>query len=154
MTGDETGFTAMRDAHADAQDEDRLRLRNFIQAQMGAAKPPMSRLGLAKAAGIDRDTLANFLDGKSWPQPSRRSALEAAMGLVPGTFDRVLAGQDPESVNTGQTAEFGDDDYRLSELIVRFHASALSDLSPAEREEVEAAAKAAALQRIREIRGL
>lgn len=153
MAADESPSPDMADAHAEAQEaERRRRLRNFVTAQMGTAKPPMSRLALARKAGIDRDTLANWLDGKSWPHGSRRAAVEQALELLPGTFDAVLRGDQPPA-DVPQTPESVTPDDKLSQMVVRFDPSALSDLSPTEREEVEAAAKAAALRRIREIRG-
>ncbi|WP_088319859.1 helix-turn-helix transcriptional regulator [Kineosporia sp. R_H_3] len=152
MTPDESRSADMADAHADAQEDARRRLRNFVTAQMGAPTPPISRLALAKKAGIDRDTLANWLDGKSWPHGSRRAAVEAALRLPPGTFDAVYEGRHTGE-DVPQTPETEIADAHLSQMVVTFDPSALSDLSPTEREEVEAAAKAAALRRIREIRG-
>ena len=153
MTVDESPSGAMTAAQTDAQEaEKRRRLRDFVTAQMGAAKPPLSRSALAKRAGIDRDTLANWLDGRSWPHASRRAAAEAALGLEPGTFEAVYRGQSPDG-NVIRTGGIGDPHSQLSQMVVTFDPSALGGLSVTEREEVEAAAKAAALQRIREIRG-
>lgn len=118
-----------------------------------SSAPPVSREQLAKKAGINRDTVSDFLNGKSWPQPVRLDAIERALDLPMGTFDRVLRGEPPIPPEVPQTPQTGDGDDQMSEMVVRFTKEALSDLSPTERDEVEAAAKAAALRRIREIRG-
>lgn len=112
----------------------------------------MTNGALAKRAGLNRDTVGDFLGGKTWPQPTRLAAIEAALDLDPGTLDRVFNGQEPPTVlnrsDENESVGGGSDG-----LVVTFSAEAVSDLSPTERDEVEAAARAAALRRIREIRG-
>lgn len=150
MTTDESGFADMA-AHAEGRDP-RDEIRRLARARRAESTPPLSYEEIARRAGINRDTVSDFFKGNTWPQPSRLDAIELALGLPSGTFDGLLRGEPAQDI-TGQTDESPDDDSRMSDLIVRFHEDALGDLSPTEREEVEAAAKAAALQRIREIRG-
>jgi transcriptional regulator with XRE-family HTH domain len=148
MSADESPFGTMPPAHAVARD----RVRQFVRAQMAARTPPMTNGALARKAGINRDTIGDFLGGRSWPQPSRLAAIEAALDLEAGSLDRVFNGQEPQAKLT-RSAENGPVTTASPALVVTFSAAAVSDLSPTERDEVEAAARAAALRRIREIRG-
>lgn len=150
MSADESGFGTVA-AHADGQDPRDL-VRRLARAKKAEASTPLSNEAIARRAGINRDTVADFLNGKSWPQPARLDAIERGLGLAPGTFEAILEGR-----HTGddlpRTEETDVLDSGMSEMVVRFSREAFGDLTPTEREEVEAAAKAAALQRIREIRG-
>lgn len=153
MSADESGFATVTAAHASGNESTgRDRVRRFVEERMARERPPLSRAGLADRAGINRNTVGTFLAGETWPQPARLAAIEQALRLDHGTLERVLTGQSvPDTVSRSVETAANLDEAR--ELVVTFSSDALSDLSPTEREEVEATARAAALKAIREIRG-
>jgi hypothetical protein len=72
------------------KEEGRRRVRVAVTAEMG-------RLGwniqdLINASGLDRKTVSSFLEGERWPQMSKRSRIEAALGWQPGTMAGILEG--------------------------------------------------------------
>lgn len=134
-------------AMTDTEPAGRAAVRARINREMAAQRLTIS--GLADKAGINRDTLSNWLSGKSWPRTAGRASVEHALGLPEGELDALEAGAAQVGRSVGQSAESD----RVSAMTVTLAGSAIGDLAPTEREEVIAAAKAAALQRIREIRG-
>lgn len=102
---------------------------------------------LARRAGVDFDTVADFLNGKRWPQSSRRNMISTALGWVPEAIDMLVRGEDPRP--DAETVRPGDQD---GGVLLSMPPEALEGLGPAEREEVIAAAKLSALRAAREIR--
>lgn len=100
----------------------------------------MERLGLtnaelARMAGVDAGTIGDFIQGRRWPLPSTRLALEVALELKPGTLAAVAR---EAGANTPEEGVLLDID--------------LDDLNEQQRAEVIATAQAAALERARHIR--
>lgn len=133
------------------EEDGREAVRRYVRARMAQVKPPITREGLGRRAGISRDTVGDFLTGRTWPQPAKLDAIEQALGIEPGTLAALAAGDTPDTLS--QTGQSSEDQARMDQMVVTFTPEALRDLTPTEREEVEAAAKIAALRAIREIKG-
>jgi transcriptional regulator with XRE-family HTH domain len=134
------------------EEDGREAVRRYVRARMADVRPPITREALGRRAGISRDTVGDFLTGRTWPQPAKLDAIEQALGIEPGTLAGIEVGDTPDDQIT-QTAQSAADQSRMDQMVVTFTPDALRDLSPTEREEVEAAAKIAALRAIREIKG-
>ena len=48
---------------------------------------------LAQAADLDPGTVGDFLSGVRWPRTGTRGRLEQALGLTPGTLQRIAEGK-------------------------------------------------------------
>lgn len=116
-------------------------VRNAIRTRMAVLG--WANVDLARAADIDPGTVGDFLNGKvNWPQRPKRTAMEKALGWEMGTMDAMRHG--------GAVVP---DEESLAGVLLDLPEEAYSDLAPAEREEAISAAKAAFMQRAREIRG-
>lgn len=81
------------------------------------------------------------------------SQLEHALRWGTGSVQRILQGGDPTEVRSADSGVNSSESNDLEPRVVIGLPVSASDLSVAEREEIEAAAKAAALRVWREIRG-
>lgn len=57
----------------------------------------------APESGVDPGTVADFLSGVRWPDSKRRGELEGALGWPAGTFQHVVKGTEPPSVDEQMT---------------------------------------------------
>lgn len=134
--------------------------RAIVRANVGSE---MSERGwnigdFARAAGIDLGTAGDFLNGTRWPQRATQRRIELALDWEPGTIFRwernLPKGYRPgdfseEQLEDDETVTPADQD---AGVLLSMPAEALEGLSPAEREEVIAAARLSALRTAREIR--
>ena len=127
------------------------RVRDEVLRQMAESRPPVSRAALAERSGIAPNTVSNFLNGKTWPQPAKLSALERALGLPVGHLERIARGETPDA-NLGRSDETGQPVGHVGDdLVIGLTPGALRDRSAAERDRILAAAKLAALRELDEI---
>lgn len=70
--------------------EARRRVRVAVRAAMGTRGWNIQQL--IDASGLDRSTLADFLDGKRWPQSRTLGALERALEWPVGAIAEMLEG--------------------------------------------------------------
>jgi transcriptional regulator with XRE-family HTH domain len=117
------------------------RAREAVRTAMG--QKGMSNKELAQAAGVDEGTVGDFLNGKRWPRPGNLVKLDTALGWDAGTIARVGTGGAVPNVRPDR-----DDPGVLLDIA----ADAYADLSPEEREEADAVAKASWLEKARQIR--
>lgn len=117
------------------------RVRKAIEGYMSRRRWGIS--DLASAAGVDPGTVADLLNGSRSPRVATLGKLEDAMEWEHGTILAIGAGEQVDP--TVRPA-------RDSSVLLDLPPEALEGFGPAEREEVQAAAKAFALERAREIR--
>lgn len=115
--------------------------RQAVRDEM--ARKQMSRAELARRAGVDVATINDFLAGDRWPRLTTLGKIDAALGWELGTIDRISRGGD---VNVSPVEQ------ALAGVLLDVDPDAYGDLSPAERDEVVAAAKLTFLERARQIR--
>jgi lambda repressor-like predicted transcriptional regulator len=129
-----------------ANDEGRDRARRRINEEL--AKIPMSPTDLSRKAGVDPDTVADFLSGRRWPQVGNRHKIAVALNWTPESIELIVGGGEPV-VAGAETVGADDQD---AGVLASLPPEALEGLDAAERAEVIAAAKLSALQTAREIR--
>jgi hypothetical protein len=66
------------------------RAGRYVEGLMGVWG--WNRTDLAREAGVDPGTVADFLDGSRWPQAATRGKLELALKLDPGEIAREAEG--------------------------------------------------------------
>jgi transcriptional regulator with XRE-family HTH domain len=98
---------------------------------------------LARKAGVDPDTVADFVNGRRWPQTGTRAKIAQALGWTPETIDRLARGEAPARSIPPEPPD---------DVAIHLPAGTLAGLAPAEREEAVAAARLRLLERVREIR--
>jgi hypothetical protein len=114
-----------------------------------AADRRMRELGLnptdiARAAGITRQAVSGFLAGETWPRPATLSAISRGLSWPPGQLAEIADGSDVEL--PAPHADHGGSSGR--DLVIGWP----EQLSAEERAEWEAAVRAEAYRRAREIR--
>lgn len=117
------------------------RVRRAVEAEMSRRRWGIA--DLATAAGIDPGTVSDLLNGNRSPRITTYSKLDDALGWPNGTILAIGAGDD-----VSLTVRPDSD----SSVLLDLPPEALAGFGPAEREEIQAAAKAVALERAREIR--
>lgn len=116
-------------------------VQRALSAEMAANG--WTRAQLARKIGIDPGTLGDLLDGRRRPKAPTQGRIEAHFGWPPGTVAEVLAGRADLPVD--DEGRGGDPDVLTLEL-------PLEGLDDVAREEVAAAARLRALEKIRELR--
>lgn len=111
-----------------------------------------SKAELARQAGVDANTIGDFMSGKRWPRRDTRRALERALGFGDGYIELIVrnvatALDEPPALDTGRVRP------EAETVLLKLPSSALEGLTDIEREELEMTVRATALQRLREIRG-
>lgn len=92
------------------------RAGRHVEAAMG--EKGWNRIDLAREAGVDNGTVADFLDGVRWPQTATRAKFERALGMQAGDISVAADGlatvrpvaQDDGYVSRGRTRTPTDDD--------------------------------------------
>jgi hypothetical protein len=69
---------------------ERRRARDYALHRLGELQHDDA--WLVAVTGLDRQTVKDFLDGKRWPWPAKRGAIENALRLPPGTLDLAARG--------------------------------------------------------------
>ena len=142
------------DAHVQPGSEGQEAARAALRERMSALR--LSALDLAEVAGVSYNAINEFLTRRrEWPRPKTRAAIERALSWEPGTLERIAAGAAlPErgmsSVGGSYGPDSGPDDGGLT--MVNWPPDAFRGLTPTERAEAQAAALAAGLERLRQIR--
>lgn len=97
---------------------------NAVQARM-VAKKLYDRAALADAAGVDPDTVRDFLNGLRWPRPATLSKIEETLGMEPGEIaalgveDAVFISAHAAAGASAKTLESTSDVELLMELLRR-----------------------------------
>lgn len=130
-----------------SQESGRAHARQRVANELAARQ--MNPAEFSRAAGVDNDTVSDFLAGKRWPQLATRSKLATALGWTPNSIDYLVDLHEPSVLDEGEVVRPADDDVPV---LGSLPPDALEGLSPADRAEVIAAAKLSALQTAREIR--
>ena len=125
-------------------DDGRERVRERVQDEM--TRRSWSNADLARAASVDAGTVGDFLAGTRWPKGVTRGKIAGALGWTPESLDRLERGEEPRS------AESVSDQPQDAGVLLNLPPGAFDGLSLADQEEALAAAKAALLERAREIR--
>lgn len=81
------------------RDEGRTRARLAIQAEMSHRR--WTNTELSKRAGVDINTIGDFLSGARWPKSPTQGRLEAALEWPPGTISAIAAGMEVPPVGGG-----------------------------------------------------
>lgn len=125
--------------------EDHAAAVEFVNDEM--VRQELGVYELARKAGVDPATVSDFVAGRRWPQVATRKRVSEALGWLPEGIDRLARGQAP----TDQTETVSDGDQDEG-VLMSLPRGAFEGLSPSDREEAIAAAKATLLERAREIR--
>lgn len=123
--------------------DDRSRARQAVRDEM--ARREMSNAELSRLTGLDIGTVSDFLAGGRWPRTSSLAKIDDALGWVTGSIDRIGQGLPGPDVRP-------DAHDPVEGVLLDISPDAYGDLTPAEREEADAAAKAYWLSKAREIR--
>lgn len=122
-------------------DANRARARTAVLEAM--SERGLSKVELARAAGLDAGTVGDFLDGSRWPRVPTLAKIDAALGWDPGTTGAVAAGGDAPNVGA---------DAHSQGMLLNVDPATYEDLDRAELAEAMATAQAIFLQKVREIR--
>jgi lambda repressor-like predicted transcriptional regulator len=76
--------------------EGRTRARLAILAEMSHRR--WTNTELSRRAGVDINTIGDFLSGARWPKSPTQGRIESALGWPPGSITAVAAGVDPPSL--------------------------------------------------------
>ena len=117
-------------------------VQRALSAEMAAKG--WTRAQLARQIGIDPGTLGDLLDGRRRPKAPTQGRIEAHFGWAAGTIAEVLA--DRANLPSQDSGRGGD----TTTLTIELPLEGLDDVA---REEVAAAARLRALEKIRELRG-
>jgi len=108
------------------------------------ARQGISPNQLARVAGVDPATVADFLAGTRWPRIPTLAKFDTALGFEVGTLDALA--------NDAQPPEPEAQMRYVHKVFLDLTNVAVADLSETEYEEAAAVATAAFLERAREIR--
>ncbi len=90
------------------REEGRTRARLAIHAEMSHRR--WTNTELSRQAGVDINTIGDFLSGARWPKSPTQGRLEAALGWPPGTITAIAAGMEvPPVGGDDQDAVVGDE---------------------------------------------
>lgn len=117
------------------------RIRQAVEAQMAARQWNINDLAIA--AGVDPGTVSDLLNGLRNPRMATLAKIEQALGWPAGAILQIGVGE-PVNLSVRPVSD--------GAVMLDLPPEALEGLGPAEREEIQAAAKATALERAREIR--
>ena len=85
-------------------DEQKRRAANYVLRAM--SQRGWDRVALTGEAGLDPQTVRTFLAGETWPQTSKRQAIEQALGMAYGTLELAARGiLEPEPQEEGDEVE-------------------------------------------------
>lgn len=122
------------------------------QVGLAVARAGLTHASLAAEAKVDPATVSAFLNGQRWPRAVTLSRIERTLGWPMGSIERLNRGQTTleEIVAAAPNADPGVDRDRT----VHFNlaATGYEDLTAEEYAEANAAATAAFLRTVREIR--
>ncbi len=117
--------------------------KDWIRADVARRIGVETNEGFAKRAGVDPQTLGDFLAGRRWPRRSTIDKIEEALGLTPGTL--AASGEDASTAPAFKRPGDLSDAELVTELSYRLeHANRMAERF---RDEAAAAADDAALGR-------
>lgn len=108
----------------------RLRAVAAVRRRMAELEPPLTGRRLAYVAGLNRETVNDFLAARRWPQDATLRKLEAALGWEGGTLQLIA----DSAASLGHS---GDDVRRSADLAPSTLATVAPDLVTFLRSEID-----------------